>query len=261
MYQREVKYQTLVLLRHGESTWNQENRFTGWMDVDLTINGCKQAQEAGRILRKHGFSFDIAFTSVLKRAIRTLWMVLDEMNLMWIPSHNCWQLNERHYGALQGLNKSQASVDFGEAQIKRWRRSYDARPPLVAPNDDRYPGHDPRYQRVRPHELPLGESLSDTASRLWPCWQHSIAMALRKQEKVLVVAHGNSLRALVKYLDGISDEDIADVEIPFGVPLVYELAPDLSRMGSYYLGDPDAATAEEATGLHSSAGNDLSAGQ
>jgi len=241
MCEREARHRTLVLLRHGESIWNQENRFTGWTDVDLTARGREQAREAGRILREHGLMFDVAYTSVLKRAIRTLWMVLDETNLMWIPVHNCWQLNERHYGGLQGLNKSQVAAEFGEAQVKRWRRSYDVRPPMLGPSDERYPGRDPRYERVRPHELPFGESLRDTASRLWPCWQHSIAAALWRNERVLVVAHGNSLRVLVKYLDGISDEDIADVEIPYGLPLLYELTSDLNRIASYYLGGSQAA--------------------
>jgi 2,3-bisphosphoglycerate-dependent phosphoglycerate mutase len=244
---------TLVLLRHGESSWNKENLFTGWTDVDLSSKGREQAQDVGRMLRKRGITVDVAYTSVLKRAIRTLWMVLDEMNLMWIPVHNCWELNERHYGALQGLNKSQAAAEFGEAQVKLWRRSYDVRPPMLAPDDDRSPELDPRYKRVRPHELPLGESLRDTASRLWPCWQHSIASALRQQERVLIVAHGNSLRALVKYLDGISDADIADVEIPCGIPLIYELGPNLNRIGSYYLGASDAAEEAVATQFSRSA--------
>jgi 2,3-bisphosphoglycerate-dependent phosphoglycerate mutase len=217
MYEQRQMHRTLVLLRHGESTWNRENRFTGWTDVDLTTTGRKQAQDAGRILREHGFTFDVAYTSVLKRGIRTLWIVLDEMDLMWIPIHSCWRLNERHYGALQGLNKSETALEFGERQVKLWRRSYDLRPPQV--------------------ELPLSESLKDTARRLWPCWQHSIAPALRRQERILIVAHGNSLRALVKYLDGISDNDIADVEIPCGIPLVYELDSDLNRIGSYYLSE------------------------
>jgi 2,3-bisphosphoglycerate-dependent phosphoglycerate mutase len=226
---------TLVLLRHGESIWNQENRFTGWADVDLTQKGRQQALDAGRILRKYGYKFDIAFTSVLKRAIRTLWIVLDELDIMWIPVHNCWQLNERHYGSLEGLNKSVAAAEFGEAQVQQWRRSYDIRPPLVDFSDDRYPAQDPRYRCIRPHELPRGESLRDTATRLWPCWQHSIATALRQEEKVLVVAHGNSLRALVKYLNRISDNDIATIEIPYSVPLVYEFSTDLTKINHYYL--------------------------
>lgn len=233
---------TLVLLRHGESTWNRENRFTGWTDVDLSSKGLDQARGAGQILRKHGFAFDIAYTSVLKRAIRSLWIVLDEMNLMWIPTHACWRLNERHYGRLQGLNKAETVAKFGEAQVKIWRRSYEVRPPEIAIGDDL--SHDSRYRHLRPDELPFGESLKDTAFRLWPCWQHSIAPALRRLEKVLVVAHGNSLRALVKYLDGISDADIDDVEIPCGVPLIYKLNQDLDRIGSYYL---NPAVMEEQT--------------
>jgi 2,3-bisphosphoglycerate-dependent phosphoglycerate mutase len=241
----------LTLLRHGESSWNQENRFTGWTDVDLSSRGREEAREAGQILRSNGFTFDVAYTSVLKRSIRTLWIVLDEMELMWIPVHNCWRLNERHYGALQGLNKTDTAAKFGKRQLKLWRRSYDVPPPQIAKDDDRYPGHDPRYRHVRPDELPFGESLKDTACRLWPCWQHSISAALRRHEKVLVVAHGNSLRALVKYLDGISDQDIADIEIPCGIPLVYELASDLNRIGSSYLrgsepsGRPEAAIASQ----------------
>jgi 2,3-bisphosphoglycerate-dependent phosphoglycerate mutase len=232
---KRLKMPTLVLLRHGESTWNQENRFTGWSDVDLSAKGHEQAREAGRILRTHRFTFDIAYTSVLKRAIRTLWIVLDETDLMWIPTHACWRLNERHYGALQGLNKADTAAKFGEGQVKLWRRSYDVRPPQMAIGDDRDPSHDPRYRHIRPDELIPGESLKDTASRLWPCWQRSIASALRRQQTVLAVAHGNSLRALVKYLDEISDDDIADVEIPCGIPLVYELDQHLKRIGSYYL--------------------------
>jgi 2,3-bisphosphoglycerate-dependent phosphoglycerate mutase len=231
----EIQMPTLALVRHGESSWNRENRFTGWTDVDLSSTGCEQAADAGRILRNHGFTFDIAYTSVLKRAIRTLWIMLDEMDLMWIPAHPSWRLNERHYGALQGLNKAETAAKFGERQVKLWRRSYDLKPPQITTEDDRYPGHDPRYRQLRPDDLPLGESLKDTACRFWPCWQHSIAPALRRHERVLLVAHGNSLRALVKYLDGISDLDIADVEIPCGIPLIYELDQDLNRIGSYYL--------------------------
>ena len=230
----------LVLLRHGESSWNQENRFTGWTDVDLSPKGRQQAEEAGRMLRRHAFTFDIAYTSVLKRAIRTLWMVLDEMDLMWIPTERHWRLNERHYGALQGINKAETAARFGEAQVKLWRRSYAVPPPPIDMGDKRYPGHDPRYRHLRPGDLPVTESLKDTASRLWPCWQHSIAPLLRRQGKVLVVAHGNSLRALVKYLDQISDTDIADIEIPCGIPLVYELDSNLNRIRSYYLRESDA---------------------
>jgi 2,3-bisphosphoglycerate-dependent phosphoglycerate mutase len=250
MYEREKRPRTLVLLRHGESTWNQQNRFTGWTDADLTEKGREQARQAGSSLRHHGFQFDVAYTSVLKRAIRTLWIALDELDLMWIPTYNCWRLNERHYGALQGLDKSAAAVEFGTAQVKQWRRSYEEQPPLVDVNDSRYPGHDPRYRTIRPHELPMGESLKDTGNRLWPCWQHSISAALRLEQKVFVVAHGNSLRALVKHLDTIGDADIADVEIPYGIPLVYEFTPDLTRIGSYYLVESDTAetTRQETTG-------------
>lgn len=235
----------LVLLRHGESAWNQEDRFTGWTDVDLSTKGRDQAREAGRILRKHQFTFDIAYTSVLKRAIRTLWIVLDEMDLMWIQVHHCWRLNERHYGALQGLNKTQMASEFGTGQVKLWRRSYEISPPQIAAHDPRYPGRDPRYRHLRLDELPAGESLKDTATRLWPCWQHSIAPALRRHERVLIVAHGNSFRALAKHLDRISDDDIADIEIPCGIPLIYELDSDLNRIGSYYLGKSKAARPEE----------------
>jgi 2,3-bisphosphoglycerate-dependent phosphoglycerate mutase len=244
---------TLALLRHGESNWNKENRFTGWRDVDLSSKGLEEAHEAGRNLHRHDYIFDVAYTSVLKRAIRSLWIALDEMDLMWIPVNICWRLNERHYGALEGLNKADTAAEFGERQVRQWRRSYDIRPPQITVGDERYPGHDPRYKGVRPHELPLGESLKDTASRLWPCWQHSIAPALRRQEKVLVVAHGNSLRALVKYLDGISDEDIAGVEIPYGVPLIYELDPHLNRVASHYLGESEMANSAVAASSAQSA--------
>lgn len=237
---------TLVLLRHGESTWNQQNRFTGWADVDLSAKGRDQAQEAGRMLHNNGFRFDSAYTSLLKRAIRTLWIVLDELDLMWVPVQKCWRLNERHYGALEGLNKAEMAAEFSEGQVKLWRRSYHIRPPQLEPDDDRYPGRDIRYRRVRPDELPLCESLKDTANRLWPCWQHAIAPALRRGEMVLVVAHGNSLRAMVKHLDGISDDDIVDVEVPCGIPLVYELTSELRRIGSYYLDEPAPAQAGTA---------------
>ncbi len=235
---------TLVLVRHGESTWNMEDRFTGWTDVDLSPKGRNQAARAGQILRHNGFAFDIAFTSVLKRAIRTVWLVLDEMDLMWVPVRKCWRLNERHYGDLQGLNKAETTAKFGLNQVKLWRRSYDIPPPLLDLRDPRSPSQDPRYRFLRPDELPVGESLRDTASRLWPCWQHEIAPALRRDEKVLIVAHGNSLRALIKYLDNISDEAIPNLEIPYGVPLVYSLGPDLRRIESHYLNDPDVSTAK-----------------
>lgn len=226
---------SLVLLRHGESEWNKENRFTGWTDVDLSTKGREEASEAGRILRKAALHFDIAYTSVLKRAIRTLWMVLDEMDRMWIPVQKCWQLNERHYGSLQGLNKAEVKAEFGQEQVELWRRSYTVRPPKLEPNDERYPSHDSRYRQLRPDQLPLSESLKDTASRLWPCWQHSIAPALHQNQTVLLVAHGNSLRALVKYLDNISDVDIAKLEVPAGVPLIYEFDTDLNPISKHYL--------------------------
>jgi 2,3-bisphosphoglycerate-dependent phosphoglycerate mutase len=226
---------TLVLLRHGESEWNQENRFTGWTDVDLTPNGQLQALDAGRILRDQGFEFDIAYTSVLKRAIRTLWIVLDAMDRMWLPVQICWRLNERHYGALQGLNKAQTGAEFGSDRLREWRRSFEARPPRLETTDKRYPGHDRRYRHLRPDELPLSESLKDTACRLWPFWQHSVSVALREHKTVLLVAHGNSLRALVKYLDGISDTEIAEVEIPMCVPLIYSLDSNLVPIEKSYL--------------------------
>ena len=227
----------MVLLRHGESQWNKENRFSGWTDVDLTEHGREQAQEAGRLLREHGFSFDVAFTSVLKRAIRTLWIVLDGMDLMWIPVRRDWRLNERHYGALQGLNKSETARQYGEAQVKLWRRSYEIRPPALNEADSRHPCHDPRYKQLRQEQLPAAESLKDTEARFLPCWQDSIATAVRAGQTVLISGHGNSLRALAKYLDGISDTDIIDLNIPTGIPLVYELDGDLHPVCHYYLGD------------------------
>ncbi|HSU29698.1 MAG TPA: 2,3-diphosphoglycerate-dependent phosphoglycerate mutase [Bryobacteraceae bacterium] len=226
---------TLILLRHGESEWNKTNRFTGWTDVDLTARGCEEAWKAGQALKSAGLDFEVAYTSVLKRAIRTLWIVLDEMDRMWTPVHLCWQLNERHYGALQGLNKGDVETKYGQEQLKRWRRSFDIAPPRLTREDERYPGHDRRYRHLQPDQMPLGESLKDTAMRLWPCWQHSIALALREHRSVLVVAHGNSLRALVKHLDNISDSAIADVEIPTGRPLVYELDSDLEPIRRAYL--------------------------
>jgi 2,3-bisphosphoglycerate-dependent phosphoglycerate mutase len=226
---------TLVLLRHGESEWNRDNRFTGWTDVDLTDRGRRQALAAGRTLRDEGFEVDVAYTSVLKRAIRTLWIALDAMDRMWVPVHTCWRLNERHYGALQGLDKAETGAKFEKDQLRQWRRSFEGLPPKLDVSDSRYPGHERRYKHLRPDEIPFGESLRDTASRLWPCWQHSISVALRERKNVLVVAHGNTLRAVVKYLDGISDIDIADLEIPMGVPLVYDLDTDLLPTEKYYL--------------------------
>ena len=228
----------LVLLRHGESAWNLENRFTGWTDVDLTDKGREEARAAGRLLRDGGFAFDLAYTSVLKRAIRTLWLALDTMDLMWIPVEGSWRLNERHYGALQGLNKTETAAKFGEEQVHRWRRSYDEPPPALARDDPRHPRSDPRYAGLRDSELPLTECLKDTVARFLPYWNGSIAPAVRKGRRVLVVAHGNSLRALIKYLDGISDEKIVDLNVPTGRPLVYELDADLKPMRNYYLGDP-----------------------
>jgi 2,3-bisphosphoglycerate-dependent phosphoglycerate mutase len=233
----------LVLIRHGESTWNQENRFTGWTDVDLSEKGKQEAIDGALALRAGGYTFDVAFTSVLKRAIRTLWIVLDQMDLMWIPVHRAWQLNERHYGALQGLNKSETAAKFGEQQVKIWRRSYDTRPPALEPSDPRFPGHDPRYRRLKPAELPLTECLKDTVERFLPYWHSTIAPAIRSGQRVLVAAHGNSLRALVKYLDGVSDADIVELNIPTGMPLVYELDDDLNAVDRYYLGDPEKVKA------------------
>jgi 2,3-bisphosphoglycerate-dependent phosphoglycerate mutase len=229
----------LVLIRHGESDWNRENRFTGWTDVDLSEKGLAEAHEGGRILKAEGYVFDVAHTSVLKRAIRTLWIVLDEMDLMWIPVYRSWRLNERHYGALQGLNKAETADKFGEAQVKIWRRSYDVPPPPLEPSDPRYPGHDPRYKKLTAEELPLTECLKDTVARFLPYWHETVAPAVKRGERVLVAAHGNSLRALVKYLDNISDEEIVGLNIPTGVPLVYELDDDLKPIRHYYLGDQD----------------------
>ena len=231
----------VVLLRHGESIWNQENRFTGWTDVDLTDKGRVEAAEAGRLLKAEGFTFDVAFTSVLKRAIRTCWITRDELDLLWIPVEKSWRLNERHYGALQGLNKAETAAKHGEAQTKIWRRSYDIPPPALAPDDSRHPARDPRYADVPAHELPLTESLKDTVARFLPYWHGSIAPAIKAGKRVLIAAHGNSLRALVKYLDNISDEAIVELNIPTGIPLLYELDANLKPLGSRYLGDPEAA--------------------
>jgi 2,3-bisphosphoglycerate-dependent phosphoglycerate mutase len=233
----------LVLIRHGESTWNKENRFTGWTDVDLSEKGRREAGEGGAVLKKEGYTFDVAYTSVLKRAIRTLWIVLDELDEMWIPVHRSWRLNERHYGALQGLNKSETAEKFGEAQVKIWRRSYDIRPPALTPEDERYPGRDPRYRTLNGDELPLTECLKDTVARFLPLWHETIAPAVREGKKVLIVAHGNSLRALVKYLDNVSEQDIIELNIPTGMPLVYELDDELRPLDRYYLGDPEKVKA------------------
>ncbi len=230
---------TLVLLRHGESIWNKENRFTGWTDVDLTEKGRQEAHEAGKTLLEKGFTFDIAYTSVLKRAIRTLWIVMDEMDLMWIPVVRSWRLNERHYGALQGLNKAETAKKFGEEQVHLWRRSYDVPPPALTKDDPRYPGHDPRYKDVPEDELPLTECLKDTVNRFMPLWRETIAPTIKSGKKVIIAAHGNSLRALVKYLDNMSDEAITKLNIPTGIPLIYELDDDLKPIKHYYLADPE----------------------
>ncbi len=231
---------TVVLLRHGESLWNRENRFTGWTDVGLTEKGVEEAIAAGRLLRREGFDFDRAFTSVLNRAIKTLWLVLEEMDRMWIPVELSWRLNERHYGALQGLNKAETAERHGMEQVLLWRRSYDVRPPALTPEDPRFPGRDPRYRKVPSSELPLTECLKDTVERFLPYWHETIAPAVRRGERVIISAHGNSLRALVKYLDNISDRDILELNIPTGIPLVYELDSDLKPLGHRYLGDPEA---------------------
>jgi 2,3-bisphosphoglycerate-dependent phosphoglycerate mutase len=233
----------LVLLRHGLSTWNKENRFTGWTDVDLNDEGIEEAKQAAKLLIEGGFSFDVAFTSVLKRAIRTLWIVLDKMDLMWIPVYRSWRLNERHYGALQGLNKAETAVQYGEQQVHLWRRSYDVRPPALEPSDPRYPGHDPRYNTLSQEELPLTECLKDTVERFLPYFHQTIAPVIQSGQRVLIAAHGNSLRALVKYLDNISDNAIVDLNIPTGIPLVYELDGDLTVQKQYYLGDQEKVAA------------------
>jgi 2,3-bisphosphoglycerate-dependent phosphoglycerate mutase len=231
----------LVLLRHGQSTWNLENRFTGWTDVDLTERGVAEAEEAGRLLREEGFEFDVAYTSVLKRAIRTLWIVMDRMDMMWIPVIRHWRLNERHYGALQGLNKAETAEKHGEDQVKIWRRSYSTPPPALTSDDPRYPGNERVYAGLSPEELPLSESLADTVERFLPYWHETIAPDIRSGRRVLICAHGNSLRALVKYLDDISDEEIVGLNIPTGIPLVYELDDELNAVRHAYLGDPEQA--------------------
>jgi 2,3-bisphosphoglycerate-dependent phosphoglycerate mutase len=236
----------LVLLRHGESTWNQENRFTGWTDVDLSDRGVAEAREAGRLLREGGFVFDIAFTSVLKRAIKTLGIALDTLDQLFIPVTKSWRLNERHYGALQGLNKAETAAKHGEAQTKIWRRSYDILPPPLAPDDPRHPSRDPRYAGLNPADLPLTESLKTTVERFLPYWHETIAPTIRSGKRVVIAAHGNSLRALVMYLDHIDQQTIVELNIPTGIPLVYELDDDLKPIRHYYLGDPDAAAAGAA---------------
>jgi len=231
----------LVLLRHGESTWNLANRFTGWTDVDLSPKGIEEAREAARLLGEGGYTFDVAYTSLLKRAIRTLWIVMDGMDLMWIPVHRSWRLNERHYGALQGLDKAETAAQYGEQQVKVWRRSYDTPPPALTPDDERSPGRDRRYAGLTPEELPLTESLEDTVARFLPYWHGTIAPEIRAGKRVLIAAHGNSLRALIKHLDGVSDQAIVELNVPTGIPLVYELDADLRPLRSEYLGDPEAA--------------------
>lgn len=235
----ETKYK-LVLARHGQSVWNLENRFTGWTDVDLTEQGMAEAKEGGRLLKEGGYEFDIAFTSVLRRAIKTLWIIQEEMGLEWLPVIRAWQLNERHYGNLQGLNKAEMAEKFGEAQVKVWRRSYDVPPPALELDDPRHPRFDRRYAGLTPEELPATESLKLTLDRVLPYWHSTLAPAIRSGQRVLVAAHGNSLRALVKYLDNISDDVITELNIPTGIPLVYELDANLKPVRSYYLGDPEA---------------------
>jgi 2,3-bisphosphoglycerate-dependent phosphoglycerate mutase len=232
---------TLVLLRHGESTWNKENRFTGWTDVDLTDKGREEAREAGRLMTAEGFAFDIAHTSVLKRAVRTLWVALDEMDLLWVPVQRSWRLNERHYGDLQGLNKSETAARHGDAQVKIWRRSYDIPPPPLAPGDPRHPSRDRRYAGLAPNQVPLTESLKDTVARFLPYWHESIAPDVRAGKQVLIAAHGNSLRALVKFLDNVPEQEIVELNIPTGIPLVYHLDESLRPLKKYYLGDQEAA--------------------
>ncbi|AKT38769.1 2,3-diphosphoglycerate-dependent phosphoglycerate mutase [Chondromyces crocatus] len=231
----------LVLIRHGESLWNLQNRFTGWTDVDLTDKGREEAREAARLLKEGGFDFDVAYTSVLKRAIRTLWILLDNMDRMWLPVHRSYRLNERHYGSLQGLDKTEMVEKFGEEQVKIWRRSYATPPPPLTADDERHPSRDPRYAGLRPEDLPLSEALKDTVARFLPYWHETIAPSIKEGKRVLIVAHGNSLRALIKYLDGISDEAIVGLNIPTGVPLVYELDENLKPQKNYYLGDQEAA--------------------
>jgi 2,3-bisphosphoglycerate-dependent phosphoglycerate mutase len=233
----------LVLIRHGESTWNKENRFTGWTDVDLSEKGMQEAVDAGKVLKEAGYEFDLAYTSVLKRAIKTLNVVLDQMDQIWIPVKRSWRLNERHYGGLQGLNKSETAAKFGEDQVKIWRRSYDVPPPPLTADDERFPGRDRRYAQVDAKDLPLTECLKDTVARFLPLWHEEIAPAVKSGQRVVIGAHGNSLRALVKFLDNVSEADILELNIPTGMPLVYELDADLKPIKSYYLGDPEKVKA------------------
>jgi 2,3-bisphosphoglycerate-dependent phosphoglycerate mutase len=235
----------VVLIRHGESLWNKENRFTGWVDVGLSGKGMQEALEAGKVLLREGYVFDVAYTSVLKRAIKTLWIVLEEMDLMWIPVYRSWRLNERHYGALQGLNKAEMAERHGMEKVQIWRRSYDTRPPALTSEDPLYPGKDPRYVGLKPEEIPLTECLKDTVARFLPYWHETIAPVVKAGKRVLIAAHGNSLRALVKFLDNIADDQIAGLNIPTGIPLVYELQDDLTPIRNYYLGDEE--TVRKAT--------------
>lgn len=236
----------LVLVRHGQSVWNLENRFTGWTDVGLTDMGRAEALEAGKLLKEGGYFFDVAYTSVLRRAIQTLWIVLQEMNLEWIPVTNAWQLNERHYGDLQGLNKAEMAKKFGEEQVHIWRRSYDVPPPALELTDERHPKFDPRYASLTPEQLPATESLRITLERVLPYWHSTLVPVVKSGKRVIIAAHGNSIRALVKYLDNISDEEIPGLNIPTGLPLVYELREDMKPIKSYYLGDPEEATKKAA---------------
>jgi len=231
----------VVLLRHGESDWNKQNRFTGWTDVDLSEKGIAEASMSGKLMKEAGFVFDVAFTSVLKRAIRTLWLALDEMDLVWIPVFKTWRLNERHYGALQGLNKAETAQKFGDEQVLIWRRSYDIQPPALTPDDERYPGKEKKYADLSSAELPLTECLKDTVARFLPFWHEMAAPAIKKGKQVIIVAHGNSLRALVKYLDNVPENEIVELNIPTGIPLVYELDEELKPIKHYYLGDPEEA--------------------
>ena len=234
------KLKILVLLRHGESVWNKENRFSGWTDVDLSNQGIVEAQKAGKMLKENGFTFDVAYTSVLKRGIRTLWIVLDELDLLWIPVYKSWRLNERHYGTLQGYYKAKMAAELGEKQVLVWRRSYDTPPPALKTSDPRYPGTDVRYKDLDPKDIPLSECLKDTVERFLPYWHETIAPTIKDGKRVLISAHGNSLRALVKYLDAVSEEEIIDLNIPTGIPLIYELEDNLKPIKHYYLGDPEA---------------------
>lgn len=243
---KEHRVYTLVLIRHGESTWNKENRFTGWKDVPLSDQGHEEAIEAGKLLAAEGFTFDLAYTSVLKRAIRTLWHVLEEMDLMWVPVTRSWKLNERHYGALQGLNKAETAEKHGEDQVKVWRRSYDTQPPALETSDERWPGHDRRYADLNPSEIPATECLKDTVERVVPYWENEIAPQIKAGKRLIIAAHGNSLRAMVKFLDGISDDDIVGVNIPTGMPMVYQLDENLKPISKKYIGDPEAVASAMA---------------